>query len=109
MKLIIAIVQSEDEGILSDTLMEEGFSVTKLNTVGGFLKKHNKTLLISADDDAIDLVLEIIKNTAKSREEITPVPIFSSFPEANFSAPMLKVNVGGASVFVIDVEKFVKY
>ena len=70
MKLIIAIVQSEDEGILSDTLMEEGFSVTKLNTVGGFLKKHNKTLLISADDDAIDLVLEIIKNTAKSREEM---------------------------------------
>ena len=89
MKLIIAIVQSEDEGILSDTLMEEGFSVTKLNTV--------------------DLVLDIIKSTAKSREEITPVPIFSSIPEANFSTPTLKVNVGGASVFVIDVEKFIKY
>lgn len=109
MKLIIAIVQSEDEGILSDTLMEEGFSVTKLNTVGGFLKKHNRTLLISTADDTVDLVLDIIKSTAKSREEITPVPIFSSIPEANFSTPTLKVNVGGASVFVIDVEKFIKY
>ena len=38
MKLIIAIVQDEDAGRLMTSLMNEGFSVTKLATTGGFLK-----------------------------------------------------------------------
>ena len=43
MKLIIAIVQDEDSGILIDELMDEDFRVTKLASTGGFLKSGNTT------------------------------------------------------------------
>ena len=36
MKLIIAIVQDEDAQKLTTTLMNDGYSVTKLATTGGF-------------------------------------------------------------------------
>ena len=46
MKLIIAIVQDEDSSRLVSNLMNEGYSVTKLATTGGFLRAGNTTLLL---------------------------------------------------------------
>ena len=53
MKLIIAIVQDEDSSKLVSKLMQNGFSVTKLATTGGFLKAGNTTLLLGVDEQKI--------------------------------------------------------
>ena len=51
MKLIIAIVQDEDASRLISSLMNEGYSATKLATTGGFLRSGNTTLLLGVDDN----------------------------------------------------------
>ena len=61
MKLIIAIVQDEDSGRLVSALMDNGFSVTKLATTGGFLRAGNTPLISGVEDDKLDTALGIIE------------------------------------------------
>lgn len=109
MKLIVAIVQNEDVYMLSDALMEAEFSVTKLSATGGFLKMNNVTMLIGTQDDKVQNALDIIQKICKSREQVVSAPIPTSFLESNFTSYTMNVKVGGATVFVLDVEQFAKF
>ena len=110
MKLVIAIVQDEDAGRVVSALMDKGFGVTKLATTGGFLRSGNTTLLTGVDDDKLDAAMEIIEKTCKSRKQMAPVhaPMTGS---AGMYVPAypVQVTVGGAIVFVLDVEQFHKF
>ena len=110
MKLIIAIVQDEDASRLINKLMNEGFGATKLATTGGFLRSGNTTLLTGVEDEKIDTVMGIIEKTCKSRKQMAPVhtPMTGS---AGMYVPAypVQVTVGGATVFVLDVEQFHKF
>jgi len=110
MKLIIAIVQDEDANRLVSKLMADGFGATKLATTGGFLRSGNTTLLTGVDDDKLDTVMGIIEHTCKSRKQMAPMhtPMPGS---AGMYVPgyPVQVTVGGATVFVLDVEQFHKF
>ncbi len=106
MKLIIAIVNNEDSSVTQTSLIDNGFFVTKLASTGGFLKKGNTTFLIGTNDDKVDAVLEIIKKHAKKR-----IVKQSTVPPSDmgvFNPIMVDVLVGGATVFVVDVDRFEK-
>ena len=106
MKLIIAIVQDEDAARLVSSLMQEGFSTTKLATTCGFLRAGNTTLLLGVADERIDEALAIIEKICKSRKQIatSPAPIAGS---ASAYVPYpVEVVVGGATVFILPVEDF---
>ena len=111
MKLIIAIVQDEDASRLVNQLMKNGYGVTKLATTGGFLRAGNTTLLIGVDDDKLHAVMEIIEHVCKSRKQMTSAPssvaAMGAMPGAAASYPV-EVTVGGATVFVLTVDQFVK-
>ena len=110
MKLIIEIVQDEDESRLVNQLMKNGFGVTKLATTGGFLRAGNTTLLIGVDDDKLSSVMEIIEKICKSRKQLTATPSSVSAMGAMPGAASypVEVTVGGATVFVLTVDQFVK-
>ena len=83
MKLIIAIVQDEDASRLVN-------------------------LLIGVDDAKLQGTLDIIEKVCKSRKQMaaSPTPmggasnVYTSFP--------MEVTVGGATVFVLTVDQFMK-
>ena len=110
MKLVIAIVQDEDASRLVNQLMKNGFGVTKLATTGGFLRAGNTTLLIGVDDDKLSSVMEIIEKVCKSRKQLTATPSSVSAMDAMPGAASypVEVTVGGATVFVMSVDQFVK-
>ena len=64
MKLIIAIVNSDDSSSVQAALTEEGYFVTKLSTTGGFLKKGNTTFFIGTNDDKVEHAVGIIKENS---------------------------------------------
>ena len=64
MKLIIAIVQDEDAARLVSNLMNEGYSVTKLATTGGFLRAGNTTLLLGVDEEKFLATLDEMSEQA---------------------------------------------
>lgn len=108
MKLILAIIHDEEAHYLMENLTKAGFSATKLASTGGFLRTGNTTLFIGVDDNKVNEVLEIIKSICKTTKQMSLLnqPI-SSMPEGYLSYP-IEVTVGGAILFVIDVEQFIK-
>ena len=106
MKLIIAIVSNDDSSAVTNSLMENGFIVTRLATTGGFLRAGNTTLLIGTEDEKVPAALEVIKAESSKREEI--VPASTSFDMTHYSSYPITVTVGGATIFVVDVEQFIK-
>ena len=108
MKLIVAIVQDEDASRLVNNLMSDGFGVTKLATTGGFLRAGNTTLLVGVNDDRFQTAMDIIEKVCKSRKQIATTPSPISGTTGMYVPYPVEVTVGGATIFVLDVEQFTK-
>ena len=108
MKMIVAIVQDEDAGRVVNELMEHGFGVTKRATTGGFLRAGNTTLISGVPDEKLDEALSIIERICKSREQITTSSTHVSGATGVYVPYPIKVTVGGATVFVLEVSRFLK-
>jgi uncharacterized protein YaaQ len=105
-KLIVAVVHNEDAGALVDALLDKEFRATRLHSSGGFLKQSNATIILGVEEDAVDAVLEIIRETCHARTQIVnPMPPIME-PGEFFMPYPLEVEVGGATVFVLPVERF---
>ena len=108
MKLVIAVVQGEDATQTVQALSGAGISVTKMASSGGFLQQGNATLLIGVDDDKVDTAIELIRENCRERSQyMTPMPPMVE-PGEFFMPYPVEVQVGGATVFVIPVERFEK-
>lgn len=109
MKMIVAVVQDKDSAKLSQALVKNGFRATKLASTGGFLRAGNTTFLIGTEDDQVSAVLDIIKQSCMSRKQmVTPASPLGSAVDSFLPYPV-EVQVGGAAVFVLDVEQFHSY
>ena len=108
MKLILAIVSNDDSGAVSSALTRGGFSVTKLATTGGFLRAGNTTLLLGIDDEKIEKAMSIIEHVCKSRKQIATSPSPISGTTGVYVPYPVEVMVGGATVFVLNVDQFIK-
>ena len=110
MKLIIAIVQDEDSSRLIGKLMDAGFGVTKLATTGGFLRAGNTTLLVGVDDDKFQAAMDVIEKVCKSRKQISTASstMVGGMTHGEYTAFPIEVTVGGATLFVLTVDQFLK-
>lgn len=108
MKLVIAMVQDDDAVDLVDAITEAGFRVTKLASTGGFLKSGNTTLIMGVEEDKVQTVISVVEEVCKTRKQIitTPTPITGNV-DMYMSYP-IEIEVGGATIFVVDVDQFIK-
>lgn len=106
MKLVMAIVSGDDSSKVSRALTKNNFSVTKLATTGGFLMAGNTTFFIGTEADRLDELIEVLRANSKTRKQM--VPTSASYGVGMFSSMPIEVQVGGATVFVVDVEQFIK-
>ena len=105
MKLIVAIVHNEDAGALVDALLEHEYRTTRLQSSGGFLKQSNATIIVGVEDEKVDDVIAIVRENCTSRTQIVnPMPPIME-PGEFFLPYPLEVEVGGATVFVLPVER----
>ena len=105
MKLIIAIISKDDRGDVTHELISAKYSVTKIPTTGGFLSAGNVTLLVGTEREKVDTAIEIIKKNSRMRKELVPVTAAECI---GFVSLPVEVCVGGATIFVVDVDKFIK-
>jgi len=107
MKLIYAIVRDEDGHRVMKELNNNGFGFTKLASTGGFLRSGNTTLIIGVEEEQVDAVIKVVKSECESRKQV----IVSSAPMVgmgSYTSVPITVDVGGATIFVMDVERFEK-
>jgi len=108
MKLIIGIVNRDDARGLVEALLMEGHRATLISTTGGFLRAGNTTIYVGTEDDRVDEVLGLIKENCHTRTEyVNPLPPMMEAGELYIPTPV-EVQVGGATVFVVDVERYEK-
>ena len=105
MKMIFAIVNKDDSNTVQSALTREGYSATKLATTGGFLMSGNTTFLVGTEDNRVDDVIAIIEKHSKKRTQMVPSSTYGTSTYASFP---VEVTVGGATVFVTDVDRYEK-
>lgn len=109
MKLIIAVIQDKDSNRLTDALAGGDFQTTKLATTGGFLKEGNTTLMIGCNDEYLDDALNIIRDNCSQREQmVAPISPMGGNADSYIPKPV-KVELGGATVFILPVESFYQF
>ena len=109
MKLIYIIVSSDDDDRVMEQLNKKGFSGTKMATTGGFLRAGNTTLSVGTEEEKVNTVIDIVKKECGPRQRITAnTPPNVNAASHGFETYPVMVVVGGATIFVVNVEQFVK-
>ncbi|MBQ6897912.1 MAG: cyclic-di-AMP receptor [Clostridia bacterium] len=107
MKLIVAIVNKDDSGKLTSNLNKAGFMSTKLSTTGGFLKAGNTTFLIGVEEERLEECLDVMRECCSKRTQMISTGTGNHMDQFFTSLPV-EITVGGATVFVVDIDRFVK-
>jgi uncharacterized protein YaaQ len=94
MNLVISVVHREDTDLVIGGLLAAGYRVTRINTVGAFLRRGNVTLLIGVEGENVEDVLWIIQANCRNRDE--PSPLSAGLPAYS------------ATTFVLDVARLVR-
>lgn len=106
MKLIMSIIHSDDKVRLLDALTGAGYRATTISTTGGFLRQGNATIFVGTEEENVPDVLQLIKENCRTRTQyVNPLPPLIEFGETYLPTPV-NVQVGGATVFVLDVAHF---
>lgn len=110
MKLVLAIVQDDDAIDLIEELTDKDYRVTKLATTGGFLKSGNTTLMIGVEEKEVKNLINVIEDVCKRRKEMVPTSTPNTIgTNSGIYVPYpIEVEVGGATIFVLDVDQFYK-
>jgi uncharacterized protein YaaQ len=105
-ELLIAVVQGQDANIAIEMLIDEGFGVTRLPSVGGFLGRKSATLMIGVNSEKEALAIEILNQHCRKRVAFIAVPMENSPLPMPAPTP---VTIGGASIFSLEVENFEEF
>jgi uncharacterized protein YaaQ len=105
-RLLAAVIQEADLESALASLSKLGFSVAHLASTGGFLSKRNVTLLIGVQEGREEAAVKTLKNSCRRRVEFISSPLQgAAFP---MPAPT-QVTVGGATVFMFEVESYEEF
>ncbi len=110
MKLIFAVIRDKDANMATDALAQAHIGVTKLASTGGFLRDGNTTLMIGAQNDQVEEIMQILRENCAKRTQTEVVMPHGTGGVAtwNLNYTPIKVEVGGATVFVLDMDQFIK-
>ncbi|MFA7248634.1 MAG: cyclic-di-AMP receptor [Dehalococcoidia bacterium] len=106
MKLVMMIVSDHDADELMSALVEHGAPATKVGSSGGFLRRGNVTIFSGVPESQVDTVLDIVNEICPARTELVPVQTLPFIGDSAFATEPIEVRAGGATVFVLDVERF---
>jgi uncharacterized protein YaaQ len=109
LKLVVAVVHNRDKGRVVEDLIRNGFKFTIIGSTGGFLKEGNTTFLVGTDEEQKETLLRLVQQYCQMREQMVNVLPPDATPVGPLVPNPIKVPVGGAIVFVLDVEQFERY
>lgn len=105
-RLITAVVQEQDVENAMSALTRQGISLTRLPSTGGFLGRRSATLLIGLNEGLEETAIRSLAKSCRRRVEYVATPLEGS--PLPFPSPT-PVTVGGATIFVLEVEHYEEF
>lgn len=105
MQALLAIVQAQDADAVLERL--KGFNLPRLERItssGSFLRQNNVALLMAIPPEQVNPVLKALAHACHRRTEYVPSFYIEAAPM--ITALSLEVEVGGATVFICDIEHY---
>jgi uncharacterized protein YaaQ len=101
--LLTVIVQEQDVDVAERSLALLDVPVIHLASTGGFLGRRNATLFIGLPEGMEDQAITALQKSCRQRLEYLAIPLEGAPMPLPTPVP---VNVGGAKVFALPVERF---
>jgi uncharacterized protein YaaQ len=76
MKLLLSILDDRAASRVADALVAKRYGVTRINTVGGFLKRGNATLLVGVEDAQVDEAIQVMRQAYGHAGDGQAGPVF---------------------------------
>ncbi len=109
-RLILAIIQKDDQEGLTEALDERGVPHTGIDTKGSFLQAANMVFAVLFHHSRRDEVLGVLRQVCHTRTNpnpwVGPTDPFGAFAMGARTAEYLgEVEVGGATIFELSIEE----
>jgi uncharacterized protein YaaQ len=101
MKMVMVVVPSNTAENVLDALVNAGHTATYAETRGGMLRQSQYSLFIALKKEQLDEVMNIIKDSCRTRVEMRTHPFKDQQTKEKAS---LTADIGGAVAFVWDIE-----
>jgi uncharacterized protein YaaQ len=105
--LMLAIVQPEDAEAATRALTEAGLRVTRISSIGGFLRVGNVTLLVGLDRSLVSHAITLLADHCQRRTFYVNAAPMVDF-RAGYPMPVETI-IGGANIFVMSVERVMHF
>ncbi len=109
MKLVICVVHNRDKNRLTDEMVKAGFKFTVIGSSGGFLREGNTTFFVGVEEEKLEELKGLIGVNCETREQLLNVSPFDAGQAAGLLPNPVRVPVGGAVAFVMNVDEFLRF
>jgi uncharacterized protein YaaQ len=103
-QLVMVIVASAQAGALMDKLSQKKFSFTKVDSSGGFLHEATLCLLVGLNHERRPALIDIIQQHCHRRKVY--IPAHMDVTQIQGQPLMIEAEIGGATMFTLNVERF---
>jgi len=103
--LLVTVTGSQAER-LREQLTREGFYFTEIDSSGGLIYETTESLLIGVPRPQLARVLDHIRRYCQTQTKYLATHV--AVPAMEIQPLMVEAEVGGATVYVLDVERFVQ-
>ena len=105
-QLAIANVASTQASELTERLTQDGFYVTQIDSSGGILYEATVTLLVGFDGTRLGRLLEHIRDCCRTHRRYVAAQVET--PLIELQPMVIEAEVGGATAYVLNVERFLQ-
>ena len=106
-KMIMTIIPDDEAEFVLNALINAGYTATFAETKGGMLRQTQLTMFIAARDENLEDILSIIKENCRLEIEVSSKNVTNGGMSLG---PMpVKKGIGGAIVFIWDIDRIETY
>ena len=106
-QLAIITVAASQVAAATDMLTGEGYCVTQIDSDGGVLSNATASLFVGLSRERLRRLLEIVRECCRARRRLMPAHAEAAMVQVE--PMMIEVEVGGAMVYALNVERFEQF